>query len=178
MWADTAKHVGEPKFLFPASVKTWPLSFRSFVHRTTSQGGEGVSVSLPSSNSWLLTDTLRLWPPRKAGEDGRGDRGEGEYMRDWNLRSKGRKDGVGLLRPGRLASEGSTLLPGDETAEPWHRVSFCKGRGGQLRPTCTDGVSSGIESKESIGLPARRGTAAVDPFSDAVSASFSPAISR
>jgi hypothetical protein len=118
MLADTARHVGDPKFLFPASVKACPLSFRSFVHRTTSQGGEGVSVSPPSSNSWLLTDTLRLWLPKKAGEDGRGERMDGEYMRDWNLRSKGRKDGVGLPRPGLFARDGSTLLLGEDMAEP------------------------------------------------------------
>jgi hypothetical protein len=39
-------------------------------------------------------------------------------MRDWNLRSKGRKDGVGLLRPGLEAREGSTLLPGEDMPEP------------------------------------------------------------
>jgi hypothetical protein len=43
---------------------------------------------------------------------------DGEYIRDWNLRSKGRKDGVGLPKPGLLASEGSTLLLGEDTPEP------------------------------------------------------------
>ena len=44
---------------------------------------------------------------------------DGEYIRDWNLRSKGLKEGVGLPRPGRLASDGSTLLPGEDMPEPW-----------------------------------------------------------
>lgn len=39
-------------------------------------------------------------------------------MRDWKRRSKGRKDGVGLLRPGRDATEGNTLLPGEDRPEP------------------------------------------------------------
>lgn len=43
---------------------------------------------------------------------------DGEDMRDWNLRSNGRKDGVGLPMPGLDAREGSTLLLGDETTEP------------------------------------------------------------
>ena len=44
----------------------------------------------------------------------------GEEMRDWNLLSKGRKDGVGLLRPGREATEGRTLLlwEAEDTTEP------------------------------------------------------------
>lgn len=44
-----------------------------------------------------------------------------EDNRDWKRRSKGLKDGVGLLRPGREATEGRTLLPGEERAEdePW-----------------------------------------------------------
>jgi hypothetical protein len=69
--------------------------------------------------SWEERDALRLWPERKAGEDAlRFGMLDDEEMRDWNLRSKGRKDGAGLLRPGREATEGRTLLPGDEITEP------------------------------------------------------------
>ena len=55
---------------------------------------------------------------RKAGEEGRGLRLEGEDIRDWNRWSKGLKEGVGLLRPGRDAKEGRTLLPGEDSIEP------------------------------------------------------------
>lgn len=41
-----------------------------------------------------------------------------DEMRDWKRRSKGRNEGVGLLRPGREATEGRTLLLGDEITEP------------------------------------------------------------
>jgi hypothetical protein len=45
-------------------------------------------------------------------------------MRDWNRRSKGRKEGVGLSRPGREASEGRILLPpGEESTEPCLKFS-------------------------------------------------------
>lgn len=39
--------------------------------------------------------------------------------RDWNRLSNGRKDGEGLCRPGRDATEGNILLPGDDTREPY-----------------------------------------------------------
>lgn len=71
-----------------------------------------MSVSPGSSSNWLVTEVVRLWPARKAGEDGRGDR-YGEDIRDWNLRSKGLNDGVGLLKPGLEANDGSTLLLGE-----------------------------------------------------------------
>lgn len=116
--AETAKHVGVPKFLLPASENVWLLSFFNLVHRTTSHGGE-VSVSAWSRRKLEATETLRLWLCRKAGDDGLGLPGPDEDMRDWNRRSKGRKDGVGLLRPGREAMEGSTLLPGEDMNEPW-----------------------------------------------------------
>lgn len=80
--ADTARQVGEPKFLLPASEKTWPFNFLSFVHRTTSQGGDGVSVSPGSNSNWLLNETFRLWLVRNAGEDGRGEERYGEKIRD------------------------------------------------------------------------------------------------
>ena len=117
MDAETAIHVGVPKFLLPASENARAFIFVSFVHRTTSHGGEVASVSPGSSSSWLLKDTLRLCPERKAGDDGRGDITLGEDIRDWNLRSKGLKEGFGLLRPGLEATEGRTLLPVDDMTE-------------------------------------------------------------
>lgn len=117
--ADTARQVGEPKFLLPASEKACPFSLFSFVHRTTSQGGDGVSVSPGSSTNWLVADTVRLCPPIKAGELGLDEEMLGEEIRDWNLLSKGRKEGVGLLMPGRdLCPPSTLLLGGDETADP------------------------------------------------------------
>lgn len=125
MEAETARHVGEPKFLFPASEKACPFSLCSFVHRTTSHGGEVVSVSAASSNSWLLREAFRLWPPGNAGDEGLGDSKLGDAMRDWNLRSNGRNDGVGLLKPRLEATEGSTLLPTDDITEPCrHEISL------------------------------------------------------
>lgn len=64
MWADTAIHVGDPKFRLPASEKDCPFSFLRLVHRTTSQGGVGESASAESRASWLIMETLRLWPVR------------------------------------------------------------------------------------------------------------------
>jgi hypothetical protein len=116
--AETAMQVGEPKLRLPASENAWPLSFLSRVQRTTSHGGEGVSVSPGSEKSWLLSETFLLWAVRNAGEDGRGVVEEGEAMRDLKRRSKGLKEGVGLLRPGREAIEGSMLLPGDDINDP------------------------------------------------------------
>lgn len=110
--------VGAPKLRLPASEKAWPLSFFNLVHRTTSHGGEGVSVSSRSSSP-ELREAERLWPVRKAGEEDRGLLMKlAEEIRDWNRRSKGRNDGVGLLRPGREATDGRTLLLGEEITEP------------------------------------------------------------
>lgn len=118
--AETARHVGDPKFRFPASENAWPLSFRSLVQRTTSHGGVGVSRSAWSRRNCELRETLRLWLERKgnAGDDERGVLILEEEIRDWNRRSKGRNDGEGLLRPGREATDGRTLLPGEETKDP------------------------------------------------------------
>lgn len=80
--AETARHVGEPKFRFPTSEKACPFSFLSLVHRTTSHGGEGVSVSPGSKTSWLIKEACRLWLGKKAGEEGRGDRLLGVEIRD------------------------------------------------------------------------------------------------
>jgi hypothetical protein len=65
-------------------------------------------------------DAVRLCAVRYAGEEGRGESIEGEDIRDWNRRSKGLKEGVGLLRPGLEATEGSILLPGEDTREPYN----------------------------------------------------------
>lgn len=114
--AEIAKHVGDPKLRFPASEKAWPFSFRSRVHRTTSHGGDDVSVSAWSRTKLELRDAWRLWEERKAGDEGRGlFVREEDDMRDLKRRSKGRKDGVGLPMPGR---EGRTLLPGDDRKDP------------------------------------------------------------
>lgn len=117
--AETAKHVGDPKLRLPASEKAWPLSFRRRVHRTTSHGGEGVSTSAWSRINWELSDTLRLCAERKAGDAERGEWIAEEEMRDWNRRSKGRNEGVGLLKPGREATEGRTLLEGEDMKDPY-----------------------------------------------------------
>jgi hypothetical protein len=122
--AETAIHVGEPKLRFPASEKAWPFSFLSFVHRTTSHGGEGVSISPGSSTIWLLNDSRRL-AVRNAGEAALGDSGDGDDIRDENRRSNGLNEGVGLLRPGREATEGSTLLLGEERIEPCRASVSC-----------------------------------------------------
>jgi hypothetical protein len=55
------------------------------------------------------------------GEAGRGIERVELERRDWNLLSKGRKDGVGLSRPGRDAIDGRMLLPpGDDNTEPYN----------------------------------------------------------
>lgn len=127
--ADTAMHVGAPRLRFPASVKACPFNFFSLVHRTTSQGGDWTSVSSRSSRNCELSDALRLWPWIYAGDEGRGEFARGlprkleEESRAWNRRSNGRKEGVGLLRPGRDATDGRALLPGEEKPDPWRQIS-------------------------------------------------------
>ena len=117
--AATAIQVGDPKLRLPDSEKAWPLSFFSLVHRTTSHGGELLSASAGSRAIWELIEPARLCPLKKAGdEDRKLDTLETEAIRDWNRRSKGRKDGVGEFRPGREARDGRTLLLGEETTEP------------------------------------------------------------
>ena len=153
MEAAIATQVGEPKLRFPASEKAWPFNFLSLVHRTTSHGGE-VSASPGSDGRWLLRETFLLCPVRKAGEEGRGVRVEGEDIRDWKRWSKGLKEGVGLLRLGREAKEGRMLLPGEDSIEP-----------------CIEGVSSGMDCKEPMGLPALLGKPSVEPSSEASSRS-------
>ncbi len=78
-----------------------------------------MSVSPESGSSWLVREGLRVWGLRKAGEEAWGGVKLYEERRDWNRLSKGRKEGVGLSRPGLEATEGSILLPpGEERAEP------------------------------------------------------------
>ena len=118
MDAETARQVGEPKFRFPASEKACPLSFFRRVHLTTSHGGDDVSVSDWSSTKLELREAWRLCGLRKAGDWARGLNVPEEEIRDLKRRSKGRKEGVGLPRPGREATDGNTLLPREDTTEP------------------------------------------------------------
>lgn len=60
MCADTAMHVGDPKFRLPTSENACPLSFLNLVHLTTSHGGDGVSVSPASKMIWLVMEAFRL----------------------------------------------------------------------------------------------------------------------
>lgn len=66
-----------------------------------------------------LRDALRLCDPRNAGDADRRlcTLGE-EDIRDLKRRSNGRKDGVGLPSPGREATDGRILLPGEDMNEP------------------------------------------------------------
>lgn len=98
MEAETAKHVGEPKLRLAVSANAWPLSFFSFVHRTTSHGGEVDSLSLGSSWKLEVNEILRPWPCENAGEPGREPWMLPEDMREEKRRSKGRNDGAGPLR--------------------------------------------------------------------------------
>ena len=79
-----------------------------------------MSVSPESGRSVLAREALRVCVLRKEGEEARGvARGEDE-RRDWKRLSKGRKEGVGLSRPGLEATEGSILLPpGEDSTDPW-----------------------------------------------------------
>ena len=117
--ADTDIHVGTPKLRLPTSEKACPFIFFSFVHRTTSHGGDGVSVSPESGKNWLFKETFREWLLRKAGEEARGGVRVELERRDWKRLSNGRNDGVGLSRPGLEATDGNTLLPpGEDRADP------------------------------------------------------------
>ena len=117
--AETDIHVGTPKLRLPTSENACPFNFFNFVHRTTSHGGEGVSVSPESGRMVLAREACREWPLRKAGEDARGMLREELERRDWKRLSKGRKEGVGLSRPGLEATDGRMLLPGEERTEPF-----------------------------------------------------------
>ena len=54
---------------------------------------------------------------RKAGDGERGELKGEEDIRDWNLRSNGRNDGVGLKREVD-AREARPLLSGEDKIEP------------------------------------------------------------
>jgi len=118
----TLRQVGRPKLRLPTSEKACSVIFFSFVHRTTSHGGCGVSASFaaPSASCrkiiLLETDDWRECDDRKAGDWPRGEaRGEGD-SREEKRRSKGCKD-VG--RCGRREpSGGGTLLLGEDIREP------------------------------------------------------------
>jgi len=56
MNADTAMHVGRPKFRLPISENACPVSLPSLVHRTTSQGAPDISVAPISRKIWLADD--------------------------------------------------------------------------------------------------------------------------
>lgn len=66
----------------------------------------------------LLTEAVRLWFPRKAGDEGRGDRLLGEDIRDWKRRSNGLNEGVGLPSRGLEASDGRRLLLSEDRIDP------------------------------------------------------------
>jgi len=76
-------------------------------------------VSPESGTIWLLIEACREWPWRNAGEEDRDGLREELESRDWKRLSNGRKEGVGLSRPGLEAREGNILLPpGEDTREP------------------------------------------------------------
>lgn len=83
-----------------------------------------MSVSPASGNSWLLREKVRSRLVRYAGDKERGEaiRGAPE-SRDWKRLSKGRNEGVGLPIPGRDATEGKMLLPGEDNMDPFKRIS-------------------------------------------------------
>lgn len=106
----------------PASEKACPFSFLSFVHRTTSHGGDGLSKSPESGAIWLLIEGC-LEEDLRNGEEARGRENAALEMRDWKRLSNGRKDGLGLSRPCRDAKEGSMPLPpGDDMNEPYEAL--------------------------------------------------------
>ncbi len=79
-------------------------------------------MSPESGSSVLARETLRVWLLRKAGEEALGGVRVDDERRDWKRLSKGRKEGVGLSRPGLEATEGRILLPpGEESTEPCQR---------------------------------------------------------
>ena len=118
--ADTAIHVGTPKLRLPTSENACPFIFFNFVHCTASHGGDGVSVSPESGTLWLLIEPWREWLLRR-GDEVRGIVSEELEKRDWKRLSKGRKEGVGLSRPGLEATDGNNTLlpPGEDKIEPY-----------------------------------------------------------
>ena len=96
--ADTAKHVGLPKFRLPTSEYSCPVIFRSFVHLTTSQGACGGSSDVASpceeplkGDSCEDSEICLECGDRNAGDAPR-DEGDGDNVGlPSNLRSKGCK---------------------------------------------------------------------------------------
>lgn len=67
-----------------------------------------------------MYETWRECRSPPLGEGNRGEfSGDGEAIREEKRRSKGRNEGVGLLKPGLDALDGRILLLGDENTEFW-----------------------------------------------------------
>ena len=79
-----------------------------------------MSVSPESDTIWLLIEPCREWLLRR-GDEVRGIESTELERRDWKRLSKGRKDGVGLSRPGLEATDGNNTLlpPGEDKIEPY-----------------------------------------------------------
>jgi len=107
-------HVGEPKFRLPTSENACPVIFLNFVQRTTSQGSWGTSgsESKVAGDNRLVREDFREWICVRKGDDGRMLPGDEDSL-DWNRRSKGRCDGLGLGR-GEEPRNASALLLGDD----------------------------------------------------------------
>ena len=96
---ETAKQVGLPKLRFPISEKAWPVIFRNFVHRTTSHGLGGTSLSGSGvGETWLVIDDCRECSCARNGEPDLDALSGDEDNRDWKRRSNGRWAGLGLTR--------------------------------------------------------------------------------
>lgn len=66
---ETARQVGLPKLRFPISEKACPVIFRNFVHRTTSHGLAGTSLSGSGvGETWLVIDDCRECRCARNGE--------------------------------------------------------------------------------------------------------------
>lgn len=78
-----------------------------------------MSVSPESGTIWLLIEACREETLRK-GEEARGREYVALERRDWKRLSNGRKEGVGLSRPGLDATDGNILLPPrEDMREPY-----------------------------------------------------------
>jgi hypothetical protein len=72
MHVETAKQVGLPKFLFPASENTWPVNLRSFAHRIVSHAARLESKSGKAWKPALAREDCLECVFRKPGECARG----------------------------------------------------------------------------------------------------------
>jgi hypothetical protein len=94
----------------PISEKACPVILRSLVHRTTSHGLGGTSLSDSGvGETWLVIDDCRECRCARNGEPDRGALSGDEDNRDWKRRSKGRWAGLGLFR-GELRKANALLL--------------------------------------------------------------------